>query len=124
MVAIVKKINALIVPNLIGYCGFFIMCSFIFYAMVYGDFFKEGAILTSLPWGVVSLVDIYLGLILFSSWVVWREDDKRIAFIWTILIITLGNVLSCLYVIKAAYEADGNILSFWLGKKAEDKHVI
>ncbi len=101
------------------------MSSFILYAMVYGDFFIEGPMLTSMPWGIVSLVDIYLGLILFSSWAMWREDDKRIALIWVLSILALGNVVSCLYILKAVYEADGNILFFWLGKeKVEANNAI
>jgi uncharacterized protein DUF1475 len=121
----VKKNNFLSVPKILGYCGFFIMSFFIFYAVVFGDFSKESSVLTSMPWGIVSLVDIYLGLILFSCWVIWREQDKRIASVWMLLILALGNVVSCLYILKAAYESDGNILGFWLGKqKVEAKNVF
>ncbi|MFT5426314.1 MAG: hypothetical protein ACI9ZT_001255 [Gammaproteobacteria bacterium] len=125
MVAIAKKIQFLLVPNLLGYCGFFIMLSLVFYAAVYGDFLKEGSILTQMPWGLVSLVDIYLGLILFSSWVIWREENKRNAIIWALSILALGNMISCLYVLKAAYDSDGHIITFWLGKeKSGNKNVL
>lgn len=125
MDTIVKKIQYLQVPKIIAYCGFFIMTSFIFYAMVYGDFFQEGAVLTSLPWGIVSLIDIYVGLVLFSSWVVCREENKSLAFCWAIAILSLGNAVSCIYILKAVYEAEGNITHFWLGNgKAGKKHVL
>ncbi len=125
MATIVKKINLLIVPKILGYLGFFIMSSFIIYAVIYGDFFIEGSLLTVMPWGIVSLVDIYLGLILFSTWVMWRETDKRIASIWALSILALGNVISCLYILKVAYEAEGNIIHFWIGKeRTGNKHVI
>ncbi len=117
MSAIIKKHQSLQAPKIIAYCGFFIMTSFIFYAMVYGDFLIEGSILTSMPWGIVSLVDIYLGLIIFSSWVFWREENKSKASLWIILILTLGNAISCLYILKAVYESEGNIIYFWISKK-------
>ena len=124
MAAIIKKHHSLQSLKIIAYCGFFIMTSFIFYAMVYGDFLIEGSILTSMPWGIVSLVDIYLGLIIFSSWVFWREENKSKASLWVISILMLGNVISCLYILKVVHESDGNIILFWLGKeKAGAKHV-
>jgi len=121
MIAIAKKIQYLQVPKVIAYCGFFLMTSFIFYAIVYGDFFNEGAVLTSLPWGIVSLVDIYLGLLLFSSWVFWREENKSKASLWVISILTLGNAISCVYILKAVYESEANIFIFWLGKRNAGK---
>ena len=125
MNTIIKKYNTLIVPKVLGYVGFFIMSSFICYAMVYGEFFTEGSVLTSMPWGIVSLVDIYLGLVLFSFWVYWREQNVRSGLLWVISILTLGNLISCLYLLKAAYDAEGSVIAFWLGKeRAAGKYVI
>lgn len=125
MIAIVKKIQLLPLPKIIGYSGFFVMTSSILYAYIYGDFFAEGAILTSMPWGIVSLVDIYLGLIIFSSWVFCREENKSMASFWVLLILSLGNAISCIYILKAVYESEGNIIKFWLGNDKEgSKHVL
>lgn len=125
MNTLIKKYNLLIVPKVLGYVGFFIMSSFICYAMVYGEFFIEGSVLTSMPWGIVSLVDIYLGLILFSFWVYWRERSFGTGVIWVLFILALGNLISCLYLLKAAYDANGNVIAFWLGKeRAAEKYVV
>lgn len=125
MTAIVKKIQTLLIPKLLGYVGFFIMSSFVIYAMVYGNFSSEGSVLVSMPWGLVSLVDIYLGLIIFSCWVIWREENKSIGCLWALSIMALGNMISCLYILKAAYDAEGNIFRFILGKeKADDKNIV
>lgn len=125
MNTIIKKYNALLIPKVLGYVGFFVMSSFICYAMVYGEFFVEGAVLTDMAWGLVSLVDIYLGLILFSFWVYWREQNLRTGLIWAFCILLLGNLISCLYLLKAAYSAEGNVIAFWLGKeRATEKYVI
>ena len=124
MNTVIKKNNSIIVPKVLGYVGFFIMSSFIFYAIAYGEFFAEGSVLTNMPWGIVSLVDIYLGLILFSSWVYWREQSLRSGSIWVLCILVLGNLISCLYILKAAYDADGNMNAFWLGKERATRNYV
>ena len=52
--------------------GFVLMSATIIYALLFGDLMVEGPVLADMPWGLVSLVDIYLGLLLFSLWVIWR----------------------------------------------------
>ena len=124
MSAIVKKSPNLFIAKLLGYSGLLIMSSFIIYATIYGDFYSEGAVLMSMPWGIVSLVDIYLGLIIFCCWVYWREKNKNIALLWTVSILLLGNMISCLYILKSAYESDGSLNDFLFNKdKASDFHA-
>ena len=122
MLAIIKKSPHLILPKLLGYSGLLLMSSFVMYATFNGDFFSEGAILMSMPWGIVSLVDIYLGLIIFCFWVCWRENNKNVALLWSVSILLLGNMISCLYILKAAYESNGNITVFWLNKDKAGEH--
>lgn len=98
--------------------GFALMCGCVIHAMIYGSLLREGPILVDMPWGLVSLVDIYLGLILFSFWVLWREKLSLTGFCWTVSIISLGNMLSCVYILKACREAQGNMMVFWLGRNS------
>lgn len=122
MITLVKNSNTtLLVPKLLGYIGFFIMASFIIYALIFGDLFAEGSMLTTMPWGLVSLVDIYLGLIIFCSWVLWRETHLVSALIWVTTIFVLGNVISCLYILKSAYDAEGSVIRFCLGKERSER---
>ncbi len=97
--------------------GALIMFAFIVRALIVGDFSDEGPLLVTMPWGLVSLVDIYLGLLLFCLWVLWREGFSKAAFAWAILILVLGNMLSCLYVLKACHDAQGSIRRFLLGTR-------
>jgi len=97
--------------------GFIIMSATILYALIFGNLSIEGPQLVDMPWGLVSLVDIYLGLVLFSLWVIWREEYSLIGLLWIILIIALGNMISCIYIIKACCQAQGNISKFWLGSQ-------
>ena len=100
--------------------GALVMFGFIVRAVVVGDFSNEGTILITMPWGLVSLVDIYLGLLLFSFWVLWREGFSKIGFFWVTLILILGNMLSCIYILKACDDAKGNINKFWLGQRLKE----
>lgn len=125
MSAIIEKNSINLIPKFLGYAGLLITISSVVYAIAYGDFSNEGALLTSIPWGIVSLIDLYLGLILISLWAFYREDNKKTGFIWMVLIIALGNMISCLYLLKAAYEADGSIPEFWLGNNNSGaSHVV
>lgn len=119
MTALVKKYRLLSIPAIIGYGGLLTMLTVVCYALMYGDFFKEGAVLVDMAWGMVTLVDLYLGLLLFSVWVIWREKNKKTGLLWSVLVLLLGNMFSCLYVLKALYQAEGNMHRFWLGEHSE-----
>ncbi len=74
------------------------------YAFNKGDIAEELALITSLPWGVVTLIDVYVGFILVSLWILWREDTLSRALPWITLIMILGNIISCIYVLLALYR--------------------
>ena len=93
-----------------------IMLLTLMYGFIRGDFFNEGSILLSLAWGKVSLIDVYIGFLLFSGWVVYREKSLPIAFLWIILILLLGNFITSLYVTITLFKSGENFQSFWLGK--------
>jgi len=112
-----KRKRALRFLFVVACAGFIIMSATVLYAIVFGNLFIEGPQLVDMPWGLVSLVDIYLGLMLFSLWVIWREEYSPIGLLWMILIISLGNMISCIYIIKACWQAEGNISKFWLGSQ-------
>jgi FtsH-binding integral membrane protein len=70
----------------------------------------------SMPWGVVSLVDLYSGVILFSLWIFYKENLLP-AIVWTFFIMTLGSFTIALYIIYSIKNSDGNIQKFFMGQK-------
>ena len=118
MVAILKNNRFNLIPITLGFAGLFITAVSVIHALAYGDFSNEGSVLTSMPWGIVSLIDLYVGLVLISLWAYSRETNKLTAVIWMVLIIGLGNMISCLYLLKAVYESQGSNTRFWLGKES------
>lgn len=69
------------------------------WATVRGDFMAEGAALITMPWGRVSLADLYLGFLLYvlAVWVI--EPTMKGRLFWALPVFILGNVWSALWVV-------------------------
>jgi hypothetical protein len=107
--------------KLLAVTGTLIMFLTLTYGFIVGDFFKEGSILISMAWGKVSLIDVYIGFFLFSGWVIFREKKWLTSALWIILIMVLGNFITCLYVTITLFQSGGDFKWFWLGKHAQLK---
>ncbi len=88
------------------------------WGVLYGDLTAEGGALLRMPWGLVSLVEIYIGLTLFGCWVFWREASAARASAWMLAAVLIGNIVSCIYVLLAMRAARGDVSKFWLGARA------
>lgn len=82
-----------------------------------GDFMKDGKELLANPWGVMSMIDLYVGFTLFSMWIFYRENNLLKSIIWTILMMVLGFFTACVYILIALYDAKGNWDNFFKGNK-------
>jgi len=100
--------------------GLLAMTAVLIYGFTVGDFFGEGSLLLSMPWGIVSLVDLYVGFTLFSGWIVYREGLGIRALIWVILIMGLGFWIGSLYALIALQSSKGDWRRFWMGRRADD----
>lgn len=83
-----------------------------------GDFSGEGSQLLAMPWGIVSLVDLYTGFILFSGWIIYREKSLPVAILWTIAMMIFGFFTGSLYAFIALQTSGNDWRKFWLGKHA------
>lgn len=98
--------------------GILAMTTVLIYGFTVGDFFSEGSQLASMPWGIVSLVDLYTGFTLFSAWIIYREKSLPVAILWTIAMMVLGFFAGSLYAFLALQWSNGDWRKFWLGKHA------
>jgi hypothetical protein len=89
------------------------------FAFLQGDFGAAGQFYFNEPWGFVSLVDIYVGILLFSAWVIYREEKLWKALLWVLSFIVLGNFPSGVYAFLALQKSGGLWKRFWMGKNAE-----
>ena len=98
--------------------GLVAMTGIIGYALATNTFSTDGARLLAMPWGQVSMVDLYVGFALFSCWIVYREKSRARAIVWVVLMLLLGNWTASLYTLIAAVTCGGDWNKFWLGRKA------
>jgi hypothetical protein len=103
---------------LVALIGLFAMGGILTYGFVVGDFGGEGKILLSMPWGIVSLVDVYVGFALFSCWIVYREKSLLRSCVWVALVMVLGNFTASLYALIALLTCGGDWKRFWMGNRA------
>jgi hypothetical protein len=106
------------IAKIISLLGILAMTAVLIYGFTVGDFSGEGSQLLSMPWGIVSLVDLYVGFTLFSMWIIYREKSLPIAILWTVAMMTLGFFAGALYTFIALQTSGGDWRKFWLGKHA------
>jgi len=106
--------------KIISFFGILAMTGVLFWAFNSGDFASEGSKLLAMPWGIVSLVDLYVGFVLFSVWIIYREKSFLSSLIWVILMLTLGFFTGSLYTFIALQKSGGSWQRFWQGNRYTD----
>lgn len=105
--------------KLIAWLGLLGMTAVLLNGFINGKFGADGAALLANPWGVVSIVDLYVGFALFSVWIAFREKSLMAIVIWVILMIVLGFFAGSLYVLINLYRSQGDWPQFFLGWRKE-----
>lgn len=98
--------------------GMLAMTAVLLYGFTAGDFQSDGSRLLRNPWGLVSMVDLYTGFILFSGWIVFRENSIPRIIFWVILMMVLGFFTASLYTFLALSGSHGDWKKFWMGARA------
>ena len=106
------------IAKIISLLGVVAMTAVLVYGFTIGDFGVDGGEIIRNPWGIVSLVDLYTGFILFSAWIVYREKSVDASVIWVVLMMVLGFFTASLYTFIALQKSDGDWKQFWMGKHA------
>ena len=82
-----------------------------------GSFGEQITWLLSNPWGVVSLVDLYVGFTVFSMWIWFREGSKVAAAAWTVAMMTTGWLGGSVYVFICLRQFKGDWQWFFMGNR-------
>ena len=107
------------VAKIIVFIGLVAMTIALIYGFTAGNIIEEGKQLLAMPWGIVSLVDLYVGFILFSMWIVYREKSFIRSLIWVVLMMVLGFFTASLYTFIALQTSDGDWDVFWKGRRSK-----
>jgi hypothetical protein len=66
---------------------------------LHGSFLQQGAVLTTLPWGLATLLDLYIGFVFFSVIVLLTERSWLRAALWAAPIFVLGNIWTAVWLV-------------------------
>lgn len=66
---------------------------------LHGSFFDQLAVVTTLPWGIAGLADLYVGFVFFAAIVFLTERSWVVAALWAVPIFILGNIWSAVWLV-------------------------
>jgi hypothetical protein len=96
--------------------GAVLLSGLIIWAGLSAPFWASFAAITAMPWGVVTLVDLYLGFICAAILVVILEQNRVAVLLIIALIFVLGNVVTALWL---AWRGIPRLLSLTLGRQTQ-----
>lgn len=105
------------ISKLLALTGVLAMTGVLIYGFSKGDFFVDGAEILANPWGIVSMVDLYVGFTLFSMWIAFREKSILVASVWIVLMMVLGFFTGALYVLLQLISCKGDMQKFFMGDR-------
>lgn len=107
------------IAKLIAWIALLAMIAALLNGFINGNFGEDGSALLANPWGIVSIIDLYAGFVLFSLWIAFREQSIWAAVLWIVLMMVLGFFTGSLYVLVMLYKSRGDWLWFFLGARKE-----
>ena len=108
------------IAKIVSFLGILAMGGIMIYAFIRVNFSAEGSVLLSMPWEIVSMVDLYTGFILFSGWIIFREKSLIRSVIWVVLMMVLGFFTASLYIFIALQRSGGDWKHFWFGNRLQE----
>jgi cytochrome b561 len=95
----------MITARIVGWGVALAMAGAIIYGFINGGFGDDASTIWSLPWGKVTLIDLYAGLALFAAWIAVRETSRIRIALWWVALVVLGNFAAGVYLVRAAMLA-------------------
>ena len=75
------------------------MCYMVISTSLRSNLFKEWNSLGSIPWMRATLWDFYANVVVIYMWVCYKEKSYLLKFTWLILLVALGSIASCVFVL-------------------------
>jgi hypothetical protein len=99
----------------ISWIGVGAMVLVLYYGFTEGSFFSDGGMILDNPWGIVSMVDLYVGFTIFSMWIYFREESKLVSISWIAAMMIFGFLTGSLYVALNIGRSKGDWNRFFMG---------
>jgi hypothetical protein len=75
------------------------MCYVVISTSLESNLFKEWNFLGSIPWMRATLWDFYANAFVIYLWIFYKEPGILLKIVWLILMVCLGSIASCLYIL-------------------------
>jgi hypothetical protein len=66
---------------------------------LHGSFLQQLEVLTTLPWGIAAIADLYIGFVFFAVIVFLTERSWVVALLWSAPIFVLGNIWAAIWLV-------------------------
>jgi len=80
------------------------MCYVVITTSLKSNLFAQWDYLGSIPWMKATLCDFYTNVLVIYVWVCYKENKLLPKIIWLILLVTLGSIATCAYVLIQLFK--------------------
>lgn len=80
------------------------MCYTVISTSMENNLFKQWSFLGGIPWMRATLWDFYANVTVIFLWVAYKENSIAARIIWLLLLLALGSIASCAYVLIQLYR--------------------
>jgi hypothetical protein len=89
----------------IGFSAILIfMCYEVISTSLESNLFEQWDFLGSIPWMRATLFDFYANVLVIFVWVCYKEKGSLLKVMWFILLVCLGSIASCIYVLIQLFK--------------------
>jgi hypothetical protein len=80
------------------------MCYVVITTSLKSNLFAQWDYLGSIPWMKATLCDFYTNVLVIYIWIWYKENKLLPKIIWLILLVTLGSIATCAYVLIQLFK--------------------
>ena len=84
------------------------MCYVVISTSISSNLFQQWNFLGGIPWMRATLWDFYANVFVIYVWVCYKEKTVALKVIWLILLVALGSIASCAFVLLQLFRLKPN----------------
>lgn len=84
------------------------MCYIVVSTSIESNLFREWDSLSAIPWMRATLWDFYANVSVLFFWICYKEKNYGLKFLWLVLLIVLGSIATCAYVLIQLFKLKPN----------------
>ena len=84
------------------------MCYTVITTSINSNLFKEWDFLGAIPWMRATLWDFYANVLVIFVWVCYKEKTIALKIVWLILLVALGSIASCAFMLIQLFRLKPN----------------